>query len=46
MADQPSKLSALDWVVIIAATVSLVVLLTWLVQGRTPQTKSEPETAE
>lgn len=48
----PAGLSGLDWLVIVAATVSLVVLAVWLFQGQpggsfsrwvaTPPTRTDP----
>jgi hypothetical protein len=43
-ADEGGRLTGLDWVVIVAAAVSLVVLITWMVQGQPglPQPKTDP----
>jgi len=35
--DAPAGLSGLDWLVIVAATVALIVLVVWLVQGGPPR---------
>lgn len=39
-------LSALDWVVIVAATLALVLLTVWLVQGQPPLRRRPAEPVE
>jgi hypothetical protein len=42
MADTGVRLTGLDWLVVAAATVSLAVLITWMVQGRPRPNRSQP----
>jgi len=44
--EAPAGLTALDWLVIVAATVGLVVLVVWLVQGQPGLPGRPDESAE